>query len=122
MRYVTSLNVAKLVAAVIMLQTLPYKFTAHPESVALFLQLWLEPDGRIGIGILELLAAILLFWPRYTWLWAVLTIGLMSGAIYAHVTVLGYNSLFALAVITWCCAWYILRRCRKDIPFLHLGK
>ena|SRR5579859_1526615 len=79
----------RLLAALIMLQTLYFKFTAHPQSVHLFTILGMEPWGRIGIGILELIASGLILYPRTTGYGAVLGLGLMSGAIFFHLTRLG---------------------------------
>ncbi len=100
--------ILQLLAAIIMVQTLYFKFTAAPESVYIFSQIGLEPYGRIGIGILELMASILLFVPRATWLGALLGVGLMMGAIQFHVTTLGVEvqndggKLFVMALITFC--------------------
>src|SRR6478752_4924700 len=79
----------RILAAVIMLQTLYFKFTAHPQSVHLFTLLGMEPWGRIGIGVLELIASILILYPRTTGFGAVLGLGLMAGAIFFHLTKLG---------------------------------
>jgi uncharacterized membrane protein YphA (DoxX/SURF4 family) len=79
----------RLLAAVIMLQTLFFKFTAAPESVYIFSTLGLEPWGRIGIGTLELIASILILIPRTTAFGAVLALGVMGGAIFFHFTKLG---------------------------------
>lgn len=81
--------ILRLVAAVIMLQTLFFKFTASPESVYIFSTLGMEPWGRIGTGILELIASILILVPRTTAFGALLAVGLMSGAIFFHLTKLG---------------------------------
>ena len=81
--------VFKLIAAVIMLQTLFYKFTAAPESVYIFSKLGMEPWGRIGIGVLELIGSILILIPRTTAFGAVLGLGLMGGALFFHFTQLG---------------------------------
>src|SRR2546430_6336637 len=103
----------RLLAAVIMLQTLYFKFTAHPQSVALFTQLGMEPWGRIGTGILELVASLLILYPRTTGWGAALGLGLMSGAIFFHLTKLGIvfdgdAGLFTYAVITFCCCLLLL--------------
>ena len=79
----------KLIAALIMIQTLYFKFTAHPQSVALFTKIGLEPYGRIGIGVMELIASILILIPRTTGIGALLGVGLMSGALFFHLTSLG---------------------------------
>ena len=81
--------VLRIVAAVIMLQTLYFKFTAAEESVYIFTKLNLEPTGRLGIGVLELIASILILIPKTTVYGAVLGLGLMSGALFFHLTKLG---------------------------------
>ncbi|UCJ10274.1 DoxX family protein [Chitinophaga pendula] len=99
--------VLRVIAAIIMLQTLFFKFTAAPESVYIFSKINMEPTGRIGIGIMELIAAILLLIPKYTRWGALLGIGLMSGALYFHITALGIvvmddnGLLFSYALIVW---------------------
>lgn len=113
----------RLIAAVILLQTLYFKFTAQPESVELFAQLGIEPWGRIGTGIAELITAILLLIPRTTLLGAVMGVGLMSGAIFFHLTKLGINFggnaiLFSYAVITFVCCSCLIVIFRKNIPQL----
>lgn len=103
--------VFKLVAATIMLQTLFFKFTAAPESVYIFSTLGVEPYGRIGTGIIELIASILLLIPRTSFIGAMLGLGTMMGAILSHIFILGIvvqndgGKLFVLGVITaLCCA------------------
>ena len=102
--------VLRLLAAVIMLQTLYFKFSAHPQSVKLFTELGMEPWGRIGTGIFELIASILILNPRTTGYGAVLGMGLMAGAIFFHLTKLGIvfdgdAVLFTYAVTVFiCCA------------------
>lgn len=81
--------ILRLIAVVIMLQTLFFKFTGAPESVYIFSTLGMEPYGRIGTGILELTASLLLLFPKTTVFGAVLGLGLMSGAIFFHLTRLG---------------------------------
>lgn len=104
----------RIVAAVILLQTLYFKFSAHPESVELFTKLGVEPWGRIGTGIIELIAALLLLLPATAFIGAALGIGLMSGAILSHVTVIGIESkgdggqLFMLAILVFVCCFTIL--------------
>jgi uncharacterized membrane protein YphA (DoxX/SURF4 family) len=102
--------ILRLVPAIILLQTLYFKFTAHPESVKLFTEIGMEPYGRIGTGILELIASILILIPRFTGYGAILGLILMTGALYFHLTKIGiyFNGdplLFIYAVITFvCCA------------------
>ncbi|MFM7856659.1 MAG: DoxX family protein [Flammeovirgaceae bacterium] len=81
--------VARLVAAIIMLQTLYFKFTGAEESVYIFTQMGMEPWGRIGTGVMELVASVLILIPSTVWIGAILGIGLMGGAILSHLAVLG---------------------------------
>jgi uncharacterized membrane protein YphA (DoxX/SURF4 family) len=97
--------VLRIAAAAILLQTLYFKFTGHPESVELFTKLGVEPWGRIGTGIIELITGIIILIPATAFIGAFLGIGLMSGAILSHLTVIGIESkgdggqLFMLAII-----------------------
>jgi uncharacterized membrane protein YphA (DoxX/SURF4 family) len=99
--------VLRLTAAVIMLQTLYFKFTAAPESVYIFSALGMEPLGRISVGCMELIAAILIIIPRTTGLGALMGAGIMSGALFFHLTKLGIvvqndgGQLFILALIVF---------------------
>ena len=81
--------VLRIIAAFIMLQTLFFKFSGSEESVYIFSELGMEPWGRIGTGILELIASILILYPKTTFFGAILAIGLMLGAVGAHITRLG---------------------------------
>jgi peptide-methionine (R)-S-oxide reductase len=103
----------RLVAAIIMIQTLYFKFTAHPQSVALFTKIGLEPYGRLGIGVLELVASVLLLIPRTTSIGALLSVGLMSGALMFHLTTLGIevdgdSILFIYALIVFVASLMII--------------
>lgn len=97
--------ILRLTAAIILLQTLFFKFSAAPVSVYIFSELNMEPWGRIGTGIAELIAAILILYPKTTVYGAALGIALMAGAIFFHITKLGIEvehdsgKLFALAVV-----------------------
>lgn len=97
----------RLLAAIIMLQTLYFKFSAAEESVYIFTTLHMEPWGRIGIGVMELIASLLILFPATTVYGALLGAGLMSGAIYFHLTKLGLvvmndgGQLFIYASIVW---------------------
>lgn len=112
----------KIIAAAIMLQTLYFKFSAHPEAIYIFTTLGLEPYGRIGIGVMELIASILILIPRISWLGALMGMGLMAGAIFFHLTQLGivvYNDggrLFAMAVFVFICSAIILWMSRREVP------
>ena len=114
--------ICRLVAAVILLQTLFFKFSAAPESVYIFTKVGLEPWGRIGSGVFELIAAILLFVPGLTWLGAGLALGVIGGAIMSHLTVLGievqgdHGLLFGLAITVAACSAILLLIHRRAIP------
>jgi uncharacterized membrane protein YphA (DoxX/SURF4 family) len=101
--------VLRLTAAIILLQTLYFKFMAAEESVYIFSTLGIEPYGRIGSGIAELIAAILILIPRTTLFGAIIGVGVMLGAILSHLFVLGIEvkndggELFFLAIITFLC-------------------
>jgi hypothetical protein len=98
-------RLAALVSALIMLQTLYFKFSGAEESVYIFTVLGLEPVGRIGVGIAELIASVLLIVPKTRFFGAALGFGLMSGAIFGHLTKLGIvvlddgGYLFALSLV-----------------------
>ncbi len=106
--------IARLLAAVIMLQTLFFKFTASAESVYIFTTVGMEPWGRIGVGVMELIAAILIVVPATAWLGAGLALGLMVGALGMHLTLLGievqgdHGYLFGLALAVTLCSLYVL--------------
>ena len=95
----------RLIAAGIMLQTLLFKFSAAPESVYIFSTVGMEPWGRIFVGVLELIASILILIPRATAYGALIGIGVMTGAVFMHLTRLGIvvqndsGKLFVMAVI-----------------------
>ncbi|MEQ3661748.1 MAG: DoxX family protein [Flavobacterium sp.] len=104
----------RIIPAFIMLQTLFFKFTAAPESVTLFSKLEMEPVGRIGSGIIELIASILILIPNKSIYGAVLGFGTMIGAILSHLLIIGINfnndggKLFTLAIITLVCCTLVL--------------
>ncbi len=104
----------RIIAAVILLQTLYFKFTGAPESVYIFTTMGIEPWGRIGSGVVELLASMLLLIPRTTWLGAALALGTIMGAIASHLFVLGIEvqgdggQLFMLAVLVAVCSALLL--------------
>jgi len=117
--------VLRIVVAAILIQTLRFKFTADSVSVYIFETVGLEPVGRIGIGVLELIAGILILIPRTVWIGAVLTVGIIGGAIMMHLTKLGIEInnddglLFFTALITFILASIILYLYRKDIPLIN---
>ena len=119
------LFVLRLILAVILLQTLYYKFGGHEDSIYIFTTLGLEPYGRIGIGVMELIASILILLKRTSWAGALLTVGLMAGAIFSHLTQLGIEvkgdggQLFYMAIGTWVLSLVVLLSERKQIPFIN---
>ena len=116
--------VLRLVAAGILLQTLFFKFTAAPESVYIFTTLGIEPWGRIGSGVAELVASVLLLMPRTVAYGALLSLGVISGAIVSHLTKLGialtavgdHGELFALALVVFTCSLATLVLHRHELP------
>jgi putative oxidoreductase len=126
----------RVVAAVILLQTLFFKFTAAPESVYIFTKLGtfihayiplasistVEVSGRIGSGIMELIAAVLLLTPSFVWAGSVLAIAATGGAIASHLTFLGVEVqgdkglLFFLAIVVFITSGVALILHRRHIP------
>jgi hypothetical protein len=115
------------VAAALLFQTLFFKFSGAKESVYIFSTLGMEPWGRIGIGVLELIATILLLVPRTVVYGAVLSLGVISGALFFHLTRLGialravddHGELFALAVVVFICSAGVLIMHRHELPVVH---
>ena len=116
----------QLAAAGILLQTLFFKFTGASESVYIFSTLGAEPWGRIGSGIVELIASILLLVPATTTIGAALALGVISGAIVSHLTILGIEVqgdgglLFILALIVFVASAAILVLRRAEIPIIGM--
>ena len=116
--------IVKAVAVIILLQTLFFKFTGAEESVYIFSKLGVEPYGRIGSGVVELIASLLILIPRTSVLGAIIGLGTMAGAIASHLFVLGINvqndggTLFALALITFACCLFLVYTQKDKIPDL----
>lgn len=128
----------RIVAAIILLQTLFFKFTGAAESVYIFTKLGtfahgflpfasissIEVGARIGSGIMELIAAILLLTPRFVWAGAILAMAATAGAIISHLTFLGIEVLgdkgllFALAITVFVASAIALFLHRLQIPVL----
>ncbi len=114
----------RLIIAIILVKTLRFKFTAHPDSVYIFSKVGLEPFGRIGIGVLELIAAILILVPKTIWAGSLLTVGLISGAIFLHLTQLGIEinsdggTLFYMALTVLILSLFVLWSQHKNIPII----
>jgi uncharacterized membrane protein YphA (DoxX/SURF4 family) len=116
--------ILQLIVAVILFQTLFFKFTGAEESKYIFNKLGLEPWGRIGSGVVELIAVILLLYPRTVTIGAILAAGVISGAIVSHITRLGIvvqndgGLLFILAISVLAGSIAILFIRRAQIPIL----
>ena len=114
----------RVAVAIILIQTLRFKFTGHPDSIYIFTKVGIEPYGRIATGVAELIAGILLLIPRTVWMGAGLALGLMGGAIMSHLTKIGIEVngdggvLFGTAIFTFIISGIILWIYKKDIPFL----
>jgi uncharacterized membrane protein YphA (DoxX/SURF4 family) len=114
----------KVIVAAIFLQTLYFKFTGAAESIYIFETVGMEPWGRIGSGIVELIASILILIPATAWIGALLGLGVICGAIFFHLTKLGIEVqgdggfLFMLACIVFVSSLIILWKERKNIPVI----
>ena len=112
----------RIVAAVILAQTLFFKFTGAEESIYIFSKVGLEPWGRYGSGIAELIATILLLTPRFAWAGALVALGVISGALVSHLTVLGIvvkddgGLLFGLAITVFVTSAVTAFLHRRQIP------
>src|SRR5450432_1902192 len=130
--------ICRITAAIILLQTLFFKFTAAPESVYIFTRLGtfvhayvpfasistVEISARIGSGIMELVAAVFLLTPRFVWAGAILAIAATGGAIASHLTFLGIEVqddkglLFFLAATVLVTSAIALFLHRMQVPVL----
>ncbi len=112
----------RIVAAVILAQTLFFKFTGAEESIYIFTKVGLEPWGRYGSGVAELISAMLLLTARFAWAGALLALGVISGALVSHLTVLGIvvkgdgGLLFGLAVTVFVTSAIAAFLHRRQIP------
>jgi hypothetical protein len=117
-------QICRCLAAIILVQTLYFKFSGAEESIYIFTKVGAEPFGRIGSGVVELIAAVLLFVPRFIWLGAMLACGVIAGAILSHLTILGIEVkgdgglLFGLASVVFVCSLFVLWVKKADIPIL----
>ena len=114
--------ILQMIAALILFQTLFFKFTGAEESRYIFQTLGIEPWGRIASGVAELVAVILLLVPRTVTVGAILSLGVISGAIVSHLTKLGIvvkddgGLLFILALMVFASSAIILVLRRRQIP------
>ncbi len=114
-----------ILAAFLLLQTLFFKFSGSDESVYIFSQLGMEPWGRIGSGVLELIAGVLLLWSKYRVYGAILALGVISGALFFHLTSLGIEimdddgRLFYYALTVFISSLILVFMRKKDLPLFN---
>ena len=112
----------RIIAAVIMLQTLYFKFSASEESVYIFSTIGIEPWGRIATAIAELIASVLILLPRTVSIGALMAAGIMAGALVSHLTILGIvvkddgGYLFSLCLIVLICSTVLLYMSLPSVP------
>lgn len=110
--------VLRIMIALIFIQTLYFKFTAHPDSVFIFTKLGAEPFGRIGVGFVELITSILILLPRTKILGIILSFGVICGALFSHLLVIGVETkgdngglfILALIVLASCIALFFVHK------------
>jgi uncharacterized membrane protein YphA (DoxX/SURF4 family) len=126
-RRTTASWVLQVIVAGILFQTLFFKFTGAAESVYIFTTLGMEPWGRIGSGAAELVAVVLLLVPRTVRFGALLSLGVITGAILSHLTRLGIvvqddgGLLFLLALTVFAgSAMIVVLRRREFRPFVGI--
>jgi putative oxidoreductase len=114
----------QIVVAVVLLQTLFFKFTGAPESIYIFTTVGAEPWGRYGSGVMELIAAVLLLIPGTIALGALLGVVVGVGAVFSHLTVLGIDVqgdgglLFGLACVVLVSSAVVLALHRRELPIV----
>ncbi len=114
----------QLVAAGIIGSTTFFKLSGAQESIDLFTELGVEPWGRIGLGIVEVIASILLIVPRTAAFGGLMALGLMTGAIFSHLTILGIvfnddgGSLFKMAVAAFVASTLVTWIRRRELPLI----
>ena len=100
---------ARLLIAIILLQSLYFKFGSHEQAIHIFSTLGVEPWGRFLLGVIELVLAIAILFPTTKSIANTLTALLMIGAVGTHLLtplgiVVSWNGqndggkLFAMAV------------------------
>lgn len=118
--------ICRIIVAIILAQTLFFKFTGAEESKYIFSTLMGENEaiGRIGSGVVELIAIVLLLIPNTAWLGALIALGTITGAIFSHLTKLGIvvkddgGTLFILACIVFVLSALTLWIHKKEVPVL----
>jgi putative oxidoreductase len=116
--------ILRITTAVILLQTLFFKFTGAEESVYIFSTVGAEPWGRYASGVIELVAAVLLLVPSTVVYGAGLSVCIAAGALLSHLTLLGIDVkgdgglLFGLAATIFVCGLALVALHRRDLPFV----
>ena len=115
--------ILRLIPAVIVGRAAWMKFSGNPNASAIFELLHMEPEGRILIGLIEALCVVLLLSPRISAWGAILCLGVMTGAMIAHVTVIGFDGslgpLFAMALVSGGASIAVIYRLRHQLPFVR---
>ena len=113
--------ICRIVAALIMLQTLYFKFSGAEESIFIFSKVGIEPWGRYATAIAELIASVLILIPRTSVLGALMAVGIMAGALITHIFIIGIEVagdkglLFIYACIVLLSSLFIIYTGRRDI-------
>ncbi|WP_425389463.1 DoxX family protein [Ekhidna sp.] len=106
--------IPRLIVAIILAQTLPFKFSGSEESVWIFEQIGWEPWGRYLIASIETVSTIFLL-TNYYIIGAIISLSIISAANFLHFTKLGFivnddgGTLFILSIIViFCSLWIVL--------------
>ncbi len=119
--------ILSLIVAVVYIQTLFFKFTGASESIEIFSKLAgpeLEALPRFGSGLAELITSILILILKTRIYGAILSVLVISGAIFSHLTVLGIvvrddgGALFFLALLILFLSLAIIFIHKSEIPFV----
>jgi LPXTG-motif cell wall-anchored protein len=121
--------VAQVGVAVILAQTLYFKFTYAPETQVIFADRGGRPAATL-VGLVELLCVMLLLVPRTAAVGAALALAVISGALLTHLTALGIavvdpatgesdgGLLFLLAVLVAVGSLIVLVIRRRELPLV----
>jgi len=114
--------IAQIITVVILGQAAFAKFTGYPETILIFTDIGMEPNGRILIGVVELIASLLMLRSSSALYGALLGLGTMGGAIAGHLTQIGWEGdrgiLGLQAIGVFCLCATILYIHRRDIPMI----
>lgn len=121
-----TLWIFQVIGGLILLQASVFKFIGAPETVHIFTTMGVEPWGRFLTGILEVAAGVMLLVPRTAALGAALALGVISGAILSHLTVLGIaieaigdsGEMFGMAIAVFVASLVVLVIRRRELPIV----